>query len=234
MRRRAALVAFLCSSPALAAEPLDGGEGATPTVRPTALLQIDATGADDDVRAFDTFNVRRARLGLAGELSPRLAYAVNFELGGAVGDPRGRLNNLWVEYAATAPLRIRAGLLAPSQPLEGSSSQLLFLERAAPSSIQRGLAGGSSALGVAAFANGRRWTASAGLAGSSVYGSPGRNPLAANLRWSILARGAEPLVHVGINATAGLRSENRRVRFSERGETRAWTQALRVRPDRHV
>jgi hypothetical protein len=75
VRRSAAFVALLCSSPALGAQPFDGGERSVPTVRPTAPLQLDATGTDCDVRAVGTINVRRARLEVPGELSPDLAYA---------------------------------------------------------------------------------------------------------------------------------------------------------------
>ena len=223
MRRRDIPVALLCFSAAAPAGAQDNDYDARswPTIRPTALVQIDTTGSDRDGGHHSPFNLRRGRLGLAGELSPTLAYAFGVELGGAVGDERRRLNTLWLEYRGWAPLRVRAGLLGPSQPFEGSASNLVFLERAAPASLQRSLAGGSSAVAIAAFANGARWTASVGLSGGSIYGSPGRDPLAANLRVSMLARKARPLVHVGVSGTIGIRPEADHARFSERGETRS-------------
>ena len=228
MKRCSVPVAILCFSavaPA-GAQTSDSEARSWPTIRPTALVQLDATGADLENGGHSAFNLRRGRLGLAGELSPTLAYAFNVELGGAAGDERRRLNNLWLEYRGLASFRLRAGLFGPSQPFEGSSSSLLFLERAAPASLQRSLAGGSSALALALFANGSRWTASAGIAGDSVYGSRGRDPLAANVRFSILPRQSRPLVHLGASGTIGIRSAGDHARFSERGETRSTSRRL--------
>lgn len=228
MKRRnlpVALLWFSAAPPALG-QTFQGEEKLWPTIRPTALVQLDATGSDLDDGGHSAFNLRRGRLGLAGELSPTLAYAFNVELGGAAGDERGRLNNLWLEYRGLAPVRLRAGLFAPSQPFEGPSSSLVFLERAAPASVQRSLAGGSSAMAIAAFANGSRWAASAGIGGPSIDGSPGRDPLAANVRFSILPRKARPLVHLGVNGTIGIRPADGQARFSERGETRSSSRKL--------
>jgi phosphate-selective porin OprO and OprP len=228
VKRRSVPVALLCFSAAApaGAQAIDGEARSWPTVRPTALVQLDATGSDLENGGHSAFNLRRGRLGLAGELSPTLAYAFNVELGGAVGDERRRLNNLWLEYRGLAPFRLRAGLFGPSQPFEGTSSSLLFLERAAPASVQRSLAGGSSALALALFANGSRWTASAAIAGDSIYGSRGRDPLTANVRFSILPRQARPLVHLGASGTIGIHSAGGQVRFSERGETRSTSRRL--------
>jgi len=190
------------------------------------LVQVDGVANDLDGDVHRALNLRRARLGVAGELFPSIFYSLNFELGGAVDDERRRLNNLWLEYRGFGSVRLRAGLFAPSQPFEGPTPGLLFLERAAPASVQRSLAGGNGAKALAVFANGSRWTASAGLSSGSIYGSPGRDPLAANARYSVIARNAQPLVHLGGNATWGIHAAAGQARFSERGETRSTSRKL--------
>jgi phosphate-selective porin OprO/OprP len=207
-----------------AAETSAVSEQTVPTAEPTFLVQVD--GVASDIDGYSTINLRRGRFGLEGELTAFLSYAVNVELGGAKGDERGRLNTLWLQYEGIARLRIRAGLLSPSQPFEGSTSALLFPERAAPASIQRSLAGGTSAKAVAAYANGARWTASAALSGGPIYETSGRSAIAANARVSALPRAAEPLLHVGVNATFGIRSEDDKFQFSERGESRSTQRKL--------
>ena len=116
MKRGAVLVALLCCASASGAQSLDREDDSPPTVRPTALLQLDAVASDEDNGAFDPVNMRRARFGLAGELSPSLAYAFNVELGGALGDRYGRRRLFRVGAFAFSVATVGCAL-APSLPV---------------------------------------------------------------------------------------------------------------------
>lgn len=182
-------------------------------------------------------NFRRARLGVEGTVAGDWNYALTAEYGGS-GTESAQLQQAWVEYAGwkpfglANPLRIRAGAFTPPTGLEDatSSNDALFIERAAPADLVRGIAGGDGRTGVGLFANGERWNAGAVFTGALIgntgdfdeqFGFVGRVD-------GLVLRSADYGVHVGANINAVLEPGDRvagpgvggGVRLRERPELR--------------
>ncbi|HEV2560538.1 MAG TPA: porin [Rhizomicrobium sp.] len=90
-------------------------------------------------------NIRRAQLGVQGKLFGDWSYFVNTEFGGSGGtESQGRIQSLYIQYDGLKPFAVRIGAYPPAAGLEDStsSSDTLFLERAAPSDILRNTVGG--------------------------------------------------------------------------------------------
>jgi phosphate-selective porin OprO/OprP len=89
-------------------------------------------------------NLRRAQLGLQGKVLDDWGYFFNYEFGGSGTEGGGRVQSLYAEYTAFAPLTLRVGVFPPPGGLEDntSSSDTIFLERAAPSDVLRNTVGG--------------------------------------------------------------------------------------------
>jgi phosphate-selective porin OprO/OprP len=90
-------------------------------------------------------NFRRVYLGLQGKLFGDWSYNLNFDFGGSGGtEAPGHVQSVYLEYDGLAPFAIRAGAYPAPSNLEDSTSSgdTIFLERNAPSDLQRNLAGG--------------------------------------------------------------------------------------------
>jgi len=106
-----------------------------------ALLLPAAYGPDLSSGA----NFRRVYLGLQGKLFGDWSYNLNFDFGGSGGtEAPGHIQSVYLEYDGLAPLAIRAGAYPAPANVEDSTSSgdTLFLERNAPSDLQRNIAGG--------------------------------------------------------------------------------------------
>lgn len=163
-------------------------------------------------------NFRRARLGVEGTVAGDWNYALTAEYGGS-GTESAQLQQAYVEYAGwkplglTNPLRIRAGAFAPPTGLEDatSSNDALFLERAAPADLVRGIAGGDGRTGFGLYANGERWNTSAVFTGALIgntgdfdeqFGLVGRAD-------ALVLKSLDYGVHVGANFNAVLEPSDR-------------------------
>jgi phosphate-selective porin OprO and OprP len=117
-------------------------------------------------------NVRRALLGLEGSLFKDWSYKLAYELGGS-GVESSRLNTAYLQFDALAPVHLRIGVYKPPENFDDSTSsrELLFLERAQPANLARGIAGSSGRDAVTTFAYGDRYFVAAsytgGVAGES-------------------------------------------------------------------
>lgn len=123
-------------------------------------------------------NFRRARLGVEGTFAGDWNYAVTAEYGGS-GAESAQLQQAWMEYAGWKPfglqnpLRVRVGAFTPPTGLEDatSSNDALFVERAAPADLVRGIAGGDGRTGIQVLGQGDRWFAGAALTGNLIGGT---------------------------------------------------------------
>lgn len=122
------------------------GDGKT-TIALRALLQYDAAyyaqkagAAVADLSSGTGF--RRARLGFDGRMFADWSYALLYDMGGS-GTEGSKLADAYLQYDGIAPLRLRTGAFATPQGIEDqtSSGDLLFMERAAPTELARGVAG---------------------------------------------------------------------------------------------
>ena len=90
-------------------------------------------------------NFRRIYLGVSGKLFGDWTYNANFDFGGSGGtETPGHVQSVYVEYDGLAPWAFRIGAFPPPSNIEDSTSagDTIFLERNAPSDLQRNLAGG--------------------------------------------------------------------------------------------
>jgi len=90
-------------------------------------------------------NFRRVYLGIQGKLFGDWSYNFNYDFGGSGGtETPGHIQSVYLEYDGLAPWAFRVGAFPPPTNIEDgtSSSDTIFLERNAPSDLQRNIAGG--------------------------------------------------------------------------------------------
>ncbi len=90
-------------------------------------------------------NFRRVYLGVQGKAFGSWSYNVNFDFGGSGGtETPGHIQSVYVQYDGLAPFAFRVGAYpAPASIEDGTSAgDTIFLERNAPSDLQRNIAGG--------------------------------------------------------------------------------------------
>jgi phosphate-selective porin OprO/OprP len=185
----------------------------------------------------DGANFRRARLGFEGTAFRDWNYALIYELGGT-GSESSQVTQAYLEYAGwrpwetAAPVRFRIGAWATPAGLEDATSntESLFLERAAPAELVRGIAGGDGRTGIGVFANGDRWYWSGALTGAPVANTGEFDEQRGYLaRAAFLPlRGETYGVHLGVNVTGVIEpadtdasvADQQRVRLRERPELR--------------
>src|SRR5262245_41110403 len=122
------------------------------------LLQFDAAYYGDGnlppgIDFSSGTNFRRARLGFSGTLFQDWAFEFLYDLGGS-GVEGSTVSSAYIEYDGLAPLRFKVGAFPPPESFDDSTSasDLLFLERAQPADLQRGIAGSDGRQGFQAFA----------------------------------------------------------------------------------
>ncbi len=157
---------------------------------------------------------------------------------GGTGTEGSQITQAYLEYAGWRPwenaaaLRFRIGAWATPTGLEDATSntESLFLERAAPAELVRGIAGGDGRTGVGVFANGDRWYWSGVLTGATVGNTGEFDEQSGYLaRFALLPlRGENFGIHVGANLTGVIDAadtdasslDQQRIRLRERPELR--------------
>jgi phosphate-selective porin OprO/OprP len=90
-------------------------------------------------------NFRRVYLGIQGKVFGDWSYNANFDFGGSGGtETPGHIQSVFLEYDGFKPFAFRIGAYPPPSNIEDSTSagDTIFLERNAPSDLQRNIAGG--------------------------------------------------------------------------------------------
>lgn len=90
-------------------------------------------------------NFRRVYLGIQGKAFGNWSYNANFDFGGSGGtETPGHIQSVYLQYDGLAPFAFRVGAYpAPANIEDGTSAgDTIFLERNAPSDLQRNIAGG--------------------------------------------------------------------------------------------
>ncbi|MEI9988869.1 MAG: porin [Rhizomicrobium sp.] len=90
-------------------------------------------------------NFRRVYLGLQGKAFGNWSYNLNFDFGGSGGtETPGHIQSVYLQYDGLAPFAFRVGAYPPPASIEDGTSagDTIFLERNAPSDLQRNIAGG--------------------------------------------------------------------------------------------
>jgi len=90
-------------------------------------------------------NFRRVYLGIQGKAFGSWSYNANFDFGGSGGtETPGHIQSVYLQYDGLAPFAFRVGAYpAPANIEDGTSAgDTIFLERNAPSDLQRNIAGG--------------------------------------------------------------------------------------------
>ncbi len=90
-------------------------------------------------------NFRRVYLGLQGKVFGDWSYNLNFDFGGSGGtETPGRVQSVYLQYDGLKPFAFRVGAYPPPANIEDGTSagDTIFLERNAPSDLQRNIAGG--------------------------------------------------------------------------------------------
>jgi phosphate-selective porin OprO/OprP len=104
----------------------------------------------------DGTNFRRARFGMDGKLFKDFDYSLIYEFGGSGGEDAGHVYELYAQYTALKPWKIRLGAFEPNIGLTAavSTSQMPFMERAAPAEVARNVAAGDTRSALQVFGNG--------------------------------------------------------------------------------
>jgi len=123
-----------------------------------ALVQYDsAYYAQGKVPAGTDFssgsNFRRARFGFEGTAFKDWQYNFIYDFGGS-GVEGSTISTAYVQYNGLDPVHFRIGAFPPSESFDDttSASDLLFLERAQPADVARGIAGSDGRDAVQLFA----------------------------------------------------------------------------------
>jgi len=114
-------------------------------------------------------NFRRARFGFEGTAFKDWQYNFIYDFGGS-GNEASTISTAYIQYNGLAPVHIRAGAFPPSESFDDttSASDLLFLERAQPTDVARGIAGSDGRDAVQLFAYDDNYFASVAYTGSLV------------------------------------------------------------------
>lgn len=117
-------------------------------------------------------NFRRARFGFEGTAFNDWQYNFIYDFGGS-GVEGSTISTAYVQYNGLAPVHFRIGAFPPSESFDDttSASDLLFLERAQPADIGRGIAGSDGRDAAQVFAYDDNYFASVAYTGSLVGAS---------------------------------------------------------------
>lgn len=87
-------------------------------------------------------NFRRARLGVSGTLFKDWSYEFLYDLGGSATEGSS-ISSAFIQYDGLGAVHVKLGAYAPPESFDDSTSasDLLFLERAQPTDLARGIAG---------------------------------------------------------------------------------------------
>jgi phosphate-selective porin OprO/OprP len=192
-------------------------------------------GGRENIAATDLSsgkNVRRAQIGIDGQLGRNIGYRLMPEFGGSGTADDPRLHEGWLSYAGLSPWTFKIGVFAPPANLDDSSSadDTLFLERASPSELSRALAGSDGRVATGFTGHRQRWFAALHLTGSTYNSAEAFDEQISVVgRAAVLAfTGRDYNVHFGINGsyvmqpadTGGGATAARHIRFRDRPELR--------------
>ena len=184
-------------------------------------------------------NFRRARLGVSGTLFKNWSYEFLYDLGGS-GVEGSTISSAYIQYDGLAPVHLRLGAYAPPESFDDSTSasDLLFLERAQPTDLARGIAGSDGRNAATIFAYDDSYFAAlsltAGLAGDAAVFDE-QQALVGRLAYRLI-KSADANLAIGGDATwlfnppdasAGAGSANF-VRLRERPELNVDSQNIRL------
>jgi phosphate-selective porin OprO/OprP len=139
-----------------------------------SLVQFDtAYYAQGEAPAGDDFssgsNFRRARFGADGTVFKDWYYEFIYDFGGS-GTEGSTISSAFIQYDGLAPFHWRIGAYAPPESFEDSTSasDLMFLERAQPTDLARGIAGADGRDATTIFAYGDDYFAAVSYTGGVV------------------------------------------------------------------
>ena len=114
-------------------------------------------------------NFRRARLGVNGTLFKDWSYEFIYDFGGSATETTG-ISSAFIQYDGLGPVHVKLGAYAPPESFEDSTSasDLLFLERAQPTDLARGIAGADGRDAATIFAYDDRYFAALSYTGGVV------------------------------------------------------------------
>ncbi|HEV2650021.1 MAG TPA: porin [Rhizomicrobium sp.] len=114
-------------------------------------------------------NFRRARLGVEGTLFTDWSYQFIYDFGGS-GTEGSTISSAYIQYNGLGQVHFKAGAYAPPESFDDSTSasDLLFLERAQPTDLARGIAGADGRDAFTAFAYDDRYFAAVSYTGGVV------------------------------------------------------------------
>jgi phosphate-selective porin OprO/OprP len=117
-------------------------------------------------------NFRRARLGVDGTLFKDWSYEFIYDFGGS-GSEGAAISSVFLQYDGLGPLHWKIGAYAPPENFDDatSASDLLFLERAQPADLARGIAGADGRNATTLFAYDDNYFAALSYTGDSVQDS---------------------------------------------------------------
>lgn len=165
----------------------------------------DASENDHARDLSDGANFRRARLGIEGKAFGAFDYNFLYDFGGSGVEDAGKISAAWAQYSfPVAGLKLRVGAFSPPSGLDEavSTNGSLFVERASPAEVVRGIAAGDGRTSVALLAGGEAWTATAAITGNVVGTSSFDDQSAFVGRLTYVPfRRDDALVHVGVNTS---------------------------------
>jgi phosphate-selective porin OprO/OprP len=164
----------------------------------------DAGEADHARDLNDGTNFRRARIGVEGRAFGDWEYNFLYDFGGSGVEEPGKISAAWLQYDGFGAIKVRVGAFSAPAGIEEATSTTgsLFLERASPSEVVRGIASGDGRKSVAVLGAGERWNFSAALTGGVVATQTFDQQSAFVGRVAFLPiKGLDYLVHVGANTT---------------------------------
>ncbi|HEY0106945.1 MAG TPA: porin [Rhizomicrobium sp.] len=96
---------------------------------------------------------RRARIGVEGTVFKDWSYQFIYDFGGS-GIEASTISSAFIQYNGLGPVHIKAGAFPPPESFDDTTSaaDLLFLERAQPTDLARGIAGSDGRKSAAIFA----------------------------------------------------------------------------------
>ena len=158
-------------------------------------------------------NFRRVYLGIQGKAFGNWSYNANFDFGGSGGtETSGHVQSVYVQFDGLAPFAFRIGAYPPPANIEDSTSagDTIFLERNAPSDLQRNLAGGDGRDAVSLLYAGEELFGAISYTGGKVQDSAvfdEQQALLGRLSYRALHDDASNLV-LGVNGTYVIRPAN--------------------------
>lgn len=114
-------------------------------------------------------NFRRARFGFEGTAFKDWSYQFIYDFGGS-GLEGSTISSAYIQYNGLAPFHVKIGAFPPNESFEDSTSaqDLLFLERAQPTDVARGVAGSDGRDAIQLFAYDDDYFASVAYTGTLV------------------------------------------------------------------